>query len=732
MATLVLTAVGTAIGGPLGGAIGGLIGNAVDHGVLFKPKGREGSRLSDLHLQTSTYGTQLPKLFGTMRVAGTVIWATDLIETSNRSGGGKGQPSVTSYAYSCSFAVALSSRPIRAVRRIWADGNLLRGAAGDFKTDIGGFRMHDGNEDQPVDPLIASALGTGHTPAHRGIAYALFEDLALGDYGNRIPSLTFEVEADDGPVTVGLIAAEASGGAVSGPDDPMLGFAVAGSDVGEALAPMVDAFGLGLAVGDGGLQLLPAADEAEGVVAHEALCTRVNGRALVARERADAAADTVPASLAVRYYDPARDYQAGVQRASRPGPGRVEGGIELPAAVTSEAALGLATRHLRRGWSGRARTTLHGDWTLLAHPVGQVVRIGDEPTLWRVENREWADMAVRIGLRRVPGAAAALPAAAMPGAIVQESDAPHGATSLMLADLPRLTDGVATRPAIVAAASGGTGWRRAALYAIGADEEATPIGRTARRAVMGTLLAPAGAGSITLLDARGSLMVGLLAPDMDLMPASEAMLAQGRNLCLIGSELLQFAQADRLDGTTFRLSGLRRGLRGTDWATAHEAGEPFLLIDQDRLADPLEAIGAGGEVGSVLRIAAIGIGDLEPVEATLPIVGEALIPPAPVHLTARPTGGGLDVSWVRRSRAGWAWTSGGDVPLAEEAERYAIAVLDGGVPVRGAETTEAAWTYEAAMIADDIAAGHGGALTLAVRQIGSAALGRAAQVAISI
>src|SRR5690606_16562023 len=116
MATVVLTAVGSVFGGPIGAALGGLVGSAFDHGALFKPKERQGPRLQDLHIQTSTYGTQIPKLFGTMRVAGTVIWATDLRETKKKSGGGKGQPSVTTYSYSASFAVALSARVVRSVK----------------------------------------------------------------------------------------------------------------------------------------------------------------------------------------------------------------------------------------------------------------------------------------------------------------------------------------------------------------------------------------------------------------------------------------------------------------------------------------------------------------------------------------------------------------------------------------------------------------------------------------
>ena len=56
MATVVLTVVGSVLGGPLGAAIGASIGQVVDHAVLFKPKGREGPRLSDLRIQTSRYG----------------------------------------------------------------------------------------------------------------------------------------------------------------------------------------------------------------------------------------------------------------------------------------------------------------------------------------------------------------------------------------------------------------------------------------------------------------------------------------------------------------------------------------------------------------------------------------------------------------------------------------------------------------------------------------------------
>ncbi|MEC3911626.1 phage tail protein [Sphingobium sp. CR2-8] len=723
MATVVLTAVGTALGGPIGAAIGGLIGNVFDSQILFRPKGREGARLSELQVQTSTYGTQLPRLFGTMRVAGTVIWATDLKEVKNKSGGGKGRPSVTSYAYSASFAVALSARAIRSVGRIWADGNLLRGVAGDFKTELSGFRLHAGGEDQPVDPLIAAAEGIALTPAHRGVAYVVFEDLALADYGNRIPSLTFEVAADDGAVPIGALAMDLSCGRLDGGGLAEVdGYAASGADVRAAIAPLVEAHGLALRSDAGGMHLV-AAGAAEGMIDAQALARRVNGRAIDSVERSGGAADGVPVALSLRHYDAARDYQAGVQRVTRPGPGRQEQGMELPVVMAADAARGLVASRLAEAWTGRTTMTLRCDWRSLAFAPGAVVTVADVPGLWRIEEREWEAMAVRLALRRVPGAGGALPSGASSGAIVRQADAPHGVTTLILADLPQLKDGAATAPLLVAAASGGEGWRSAALFMMSGSGEATPVGRSAPRAIMGTTLGALPVGGGTLVDRRHSLSVTLLAWDMVLGGADDAALGQGRNLCLVGQELVQFETAVRTGPASYRLSGLHRGLRGTEWAmAAHGVGEPFLLIEEERLV----ALGMVGETGAPLRVAAVGLGDVEPVEAGLVIGGAALTPPSPVHLTGRAEGGGHVFGWVRRSRAGWRWSNGGDAPLGEEVERYRITVMDGERIVRSAETGRPQWTYDGAMIGAD---GTGGqSLVLEVRQLGTWAQGRIAQI----
>ncbi|MEA3034145.1 MAG: hypothetical protein QOH86_2161, partial [Sphingomonadales bacterium] len=316
MATLVLTGVGTALGGPFGGAIGALLGQAVD-ARLFAPKARQGPRLGDLAVQTSTYGSEIPKLFGRMRMAGTVIWATDLREQRSASGG-KGRPKTVNYSYSASFAVALSGRPALGVGRIWADGKLLRGAAGDFKAPVR-FRFWTGEEDQPVDPLIASAEGATGSPAYRGLAYAVFEDLELADFANRIPSLTFELTADLGPVAIGDIAAGLTGGGVAAGVTPELsGYAAGGDSVRAGLEDLAQLAGLWLV--DDGADLTLTAPEASSAraLAPETLGARADG-AGGQDEYVRRGESAAPGEVSLAYYDPARDFQTGLQRVKRPG-----------------------------------------------------------------------------------------------------------------------------------------------------------------------------------------------------------------------------------------------------------------------------------------------------------------------------------------------------------------------------------------------------------------------------
>ena len=201
MASIVLSTVGRVVGTYVGGPIGGEIGSRIGAGVGNRLSGTskhsfDGARLETLAVQTSTYGRVIPMVFGSVRIAGNVIWSRPIKEiastTTTRTGakGGAGarktSNSSTTYSYTVTLAIAVCEGEVTRINRVWADSKLL-------DLSQGAYRIYKGSETQLPDPLIESYQGVGTTPAYRGLAYVVIEDFPLGSFGNRIPNFTFEV-----------------------------------------------------------------------------------------------------------------------------------------------------------------------------------------------------------------------------------------------------------------------------------------------------------------------------------------------------------------------------------------------------------------------------------------------------------------------------------------------------------------------------------------------------------
>ncbi len=215
MATILLSAAGAAIGGSIGGTVLGLsmaavgrfagaaIGRSIDQRLMGQgSEVVETGRVSRLRLTGTGEGDAIARVYGRMRVAGNVIWATEFKERATVSGGGgKGapaQPTQVSYSYSVSLAIALCEGEIARVGRIWADGV-------EMERDSLNMRVYPGSAEQLPDAGIEAVEGAGTVPAYRGTAYVVIEDLQLAEFGNRVPQFTFEVVR---PVARGLKGAE--------------------------------------------------------------------------------------------------------------------------------------------------------------------------------------------------------------------------------------------------------------------------------------------------------------------------------------------------------------------------------------------------------------------------------------------------------------------------------------------------------------------------------------------
>ncbi|WP_160005484.1 glycoside hydrolase/phage tail family protein [Rhizobium sp. 18055] len=196
MATLLFQAAGAALGsvfGPVGAIIGraagALAGSVVDHALINGSSTVRGAHLSTARIPGADEGTAINRVYGAVRIGGTLIWATRFEEevTTERTGGkASGGTRVETFRYFANLAVGLSEGPIGHVRRVWADGKELD------LTKIE-MRVYRGDAAQLPDPLIEAKQGAGNAPAYRGLAYVVFERLPLDAYGNRIPLLQFEV-----------------------------------------------------------------------------------------------------------------------------------------------------------------------------------------------------------------------------------------------------------------------------------------------------------------------------------------------------------------------------------------------------------------------------------------------------------------------------------------------------------------------------------------------------------
>lgn len=207
MATIVLGAVGLAVGASVGQPqMGFSIGTAVGSAIDAKAQRRIGStaRLSDLRVSGSQYGAPISQIWGSFRTQGNMIWVArdlrgnTLIEHRHKHSTFFGlQKLPSTYTYTASFAILVCRGPVSRIKRIWAPNRTVYDANA-TPTSTYTIRIYLGDETQGQDSLMVAQTGaTGgvaNTPGYRGACYVVFQDLPLGEWGNQIPNLSFEVE----------------------------------------------------------------------------------------------------------------------------------------------------------------------------------------------------------------------------------------------------------------------------------------------------------------------------------------------------------------------------------------------------------------------------------------------------------------------------------------------------------------------------------------------------------
>lgn len=146
--------------------------------------------LKDMSLQTSTYNKIIPEVFGNVRIAGNIMWSSEIKTTSiyhqqkmTKSGT---QSAYTETLVRCSFAVAVCKGVVDSIKNIFADDEPLNFSGYNIK-------IYYGDDLQTPDTTMQSYLGND-IPAFRGLCYVVFTEFPLEQFNNRIPNFTFDVE----------------------------------------------------------------------------------------------------------------------------------------------------------------------------------------------------------------------------------------------------------------------------------------------------------------------------------------------------------------------------------------------------------------------------------------------------------------------------------------------------------------------------------------------------------
>ncbi len=701
MAVLALGLVGAGLTSAIGiGASIGWMGGVVLGNLLFgsnKGQNAEGSRLSDLSVQSSTYGGTIQLVYGTMRASGNVIWSTPLKETrhvSRQSGGkgGGGSATTTTYTYSVSFAVGLCAGPVSTVRRVWADTKLIYDATASNTQATekypGVIRIHTGGEDQQPDSTMEMHLGAGAVPAYRGLCYLTFTDLQLADFANRIPNISAEIVSSgdmdcDAVILPKIPSMYRDGGVI----DPARGALLCMNAtrafkydlVNNTLAlnvPLVnDVYGDLCGLDSEGY--LYHATDAYGVGMH--LCKRnPNTLAVVAKTKK-----------------------------------RIDYSV-------SGFVLG------DRIFVHRSRKIYDLDFNLVADLSEWFPSANEAPMCADADGRYW-QAAVDI-IRRVEvdivacqavaedeiayssaakGASVALPLAIIPIATP---------ISALVMDLPMLRaedDGLGLYYAFGIKDAGGASLYRSpdgvTWDIIGTGSEVPTYGWASN-----VLAAPLSPWS---WDETNKVQISLSSGALDSKTALEVL--NWANVALLGNEIIQWRNATLLAANLYELSGLLRGRRGTEGSVGtHAIGDKLVVLAAGSLYRMAMASTQIGQTAHYKALPAGGDWD-DAAQTSLKYNAASLRCFSPVHVKGtRDASGNLTLKWVRRTRWNAEWLDEIDIPLFEDEEAYQIDILNGSTVVRTISASTTSATYSAANQTADFGAAQS-VLSVAIYQINS-------------
>lgn len=391
-------------------------------------------------------------------------------------------------------------------------------------------------------------------------------------------------------------------------------------------------------------------------------------------------AQEMPRSITVTYNDPNFDYQVSTVKAMRYAVDTVsDEAVSLDMAMNGDRAATIARRILFERWltqvtrscavsrkyaylsAGDVITVLSADDTYGDWMISKITDTGA-----RIEIECFpadSDLLIQV----VPGPSSyraqqieplATPTLAVPldTAIMRDADSNAGLYFALAGYGPNYPGGELF-----------TGPNEGALVSRGQVENETQIG------VAETAL---GAWSNNVVDETNLLTVNVGHHSLSSI-TRDVLLTGTENVAAIGApgrwEIIKFQRASDLGGGHYLLSGLLRGMRGTEFACSqHQIGDQFVVMGVPGMLRPnLDA----GTIGQEQLFRAITLGRSFNSMASLGFTNtaEGLKPFSPVNLRKSFSSTDIVLTWSRRTRL-TENAFAGVLPLGETSERYDVTI----------------------------------------------------------
>jgi hypothetical protein len=191
--------------GAIGSGIAGAIAGGLVAGVLAPTTKTQGPRVGDLQVMGSSYGSVIPYVIGSPRIAGQIVWAStkrEIAVVTESGGKGGGGTQSTNYTYEVDLLIVLTENIIVGVRRCWSNGKLIWSAADTASngtvtasaatTAWTRMTMYTGSAAQLPDPTYEAAVTTANACAYRSRGSVFIQGLQLGS-SSQVPNLTWEI-----------------------------------------------------------------------------------------------------------------------------------------------------------------------------------------------------------------------------------------------------------------------------------------------------------------------------------------------------------------------------------------------------------------------------------------------------------------------------------------------------------------------------------------------------------